>query len=290
MVSVGQTAQKGYSDVPSKSYRSNPASTPATTATTSTTATPTTPTTPTNKGMLEKVRDTVTGATAALGDKMGYYNDHTPSTPRDPNAPSLLNNAKATLGMDKPRDPNAPSILAKAKSTLGVDKSRDPNAPPLAERAKSYMSVASQKTREYSATAADRAAWTKDRVAAQTTPTHHDKALSEQVTQSLSNLPGAIREKVFGGHAAASSPSGHAANSPASPGIVDRVSGAVSSLFTAAAPKDTGEHLQHTFPAHSDDVVRPREGTSAAPPPFAGTMMLPEASSPLWSRPIDLVH
>jgi len=39
------------------------------------------------------------------------------------------------------------------------------------------------------------------------------------------------------------------------PGIVDRVSGAVTSLF-AGSPKETGEDVQHTFPAHSDNVPR----------------------------------
>jgi len=53
-----------------------------------------------NKGMLEKVKDTVVGATAVLGDKVGYYNDHTPT---DPNAPTILAKAKSTLGVDKPR-------------------------------------------------------------------------------------------------------------------------------------------------------------------------------------------
>jgi hypothetical protein len=196
--------QKGYSDVPSNSYRATSMPNPA------------------NKGMLDKVKETVAGATAVLGDKMGYYNDHAPA---DPNAPSIVDKAKSTLGMDKPRDPNAPSIVEKAKSTLGMDKPRDPNAPPLTERAKSYMAVASQKTREYSATAADRAAWTKDRVAAQTTPTHHDKALSEQVTQSLSALPAVLKERVFG------SASGPSANSSSSPSIVNRVSGAIVAAF-----------------------------------------------------------
>jgi len=176
------------------------------------------------------VKDSVVGATAVLGDKMGYYNDHNPA------------------------DPNAPSILSKAKSTLGLDKPRDPNAPPLTERAKTYVNVAGQKTREYSATAADHAAWTKDRVAAHSTPTHHDKALSEQVTQSLSSLPGAIKEKMFG-------PASPSSGTPNSPGIVDRVSGAVSSLFTSA-PKDTGAHMQHTFPAHSDHNATAAAGAS----------------------------
>jgi hypothetical protein len=264
--------QKGYSDVPSNSYRATSMPNPA------------------NKGMLDKVKETVAGATAVLGDKMGYYNDHAPADPnapsivdkakstlgmdkprdpnvpsildkakstlgvdkpRDPNAPSIVEKAKSTLGMDKPRDPNAPSIVEKAKSTLGMDKPRDPNAPPLTERAKSYMAVASQKTREYSATAADRAAWTKDRVAAQTTPTHHDKALSEQVTQSLSALPAVLKERVFG------SASGPSANSSSSPSIVNRVSGAVSSLFSSP-PKDT----QHTFPAHSDYHAAPADRSS----------------------------
>jgi hypothetical protein len=155
--------------------------------------------------------------------------------PRDPNAPSLAEKTKATLGVDKPSDPNAPSLVEKTKATLGMDKPRDPNAPPLTEKAKAYA-------REYGATAADHAAWTKDRVAAHTTPTEHDKALSEQVTQTLSTLPGAIREKVFG----PASPT-----SPSSPGVVNRVSGAVGSLFNPA-PKETAERMQHTFPAHSD--------------------------------------
>jgi hypothetical protein len=222
-----QSIQKGYSDVPRSSYRASPATVPA------------------NKGMVEKVRDSVTGAAVVLGDKMGYYND-TPAAPRDPNAPSILDRAKSTLGMDKPADPNAP---------------------PLTERARAYMSVASQKTREYGAGAADRAAWTKDRVAAHSTPTHHDKALSEQVTQTLSTLPGAIREKVFG----PASP--NSANTANSPGIVDRVSGAMSSLFSAA-PKNTAERLQHTFPAHSDYHGQPRAAaaTSSVPQNFPGKM------------------
>jgi len=50
--------------------------------------------------VFEKVKDSVAGATAVLGDKVGYYNDHNPA---DPNAPSLLSKAKSTLGVDKPR-------------------------------------------------------------------------------------------------------------------------------------------------------------------------------------------
>ena len=283
-----QSIQKGYSDIPRNSYRASP-------------------TTPANKGMLDKVKSSVTGAAVVLGDKMGYYND-TPAAPRDPNAPSILDKAKsslglykprdpnapsivdktkatlgldkptdpnaptmvekakATLGMDKPRDPTAPSILDKTKATLGMDKPRDPNAPPLTEKAKAYMSVASQKTREYGASAADRAAWTKDRVAAQTTPTHHDKALSEQVTQTLSALPGAIRAKVFGPAA----PTTNNPNSPKTPGVVDRVSGVMSSLFTTA-PKQTAERLQHTFPAHSDYQGKP--APSSVPQNFAGKIL-----------------
>ncbi|KAG0631124.1 hypothetical protein M758_1G229000 [Ceratodon purpureus] len=328
--STTESIQKGYSDIPRNSYRASP-------------------TTPANKGMLDKVKSSVTGAAVVLGDKMGYYND-TPAAPRDPNAPSILDKAKsslglykprdpnapsivdktkatlgldkptdpnaptmvekakatlgmdkpsdptapsildktkATLGMDKPRDPTAPSILDKTKATLGMDKPRDPNAPPLTEKAKAYMSVASQKTREYGASAADRAAWTKDRVAAQTTPTHHDKALSEQVTQTLSALPGAIRAKVFGPAA----PTTNNPNSPKTPGVVDRVSGVMSSLFTTA-PKQTAERLQHTFPAHSDYQGKP--APSSVPQNFADRSSaeerMPAASTPAYPPTYPMVN
>jgi hypothetical protein len=194
---------------------------------------------------------------------MGYYND-TPAAPKDPNAPSILDKAKSTFSLNKPSDPNAPSVVDKTKATLGMDKPRDPNAPPLTEKAKAYA-------REYGATAADRAAWTKDRVAAQTTPTEHDKALSEQVTQTLSTLPGAIREKVFGPASA---------TSPSSPGVVDRVSGAVGSLFNSA-PKETAERMQHTFPAHSDYLA----AGGAVPPNFPDRSSAEERMPPTSYAP-----
>ena len=183
---------------------------------------------------MDKVKESVAGAAAVVGDRMGYYSDNRP-TARDPNAPSILDKAKSTLGLNKPRDPNAPSIV----------------------------NVAGQKTREYGATAGDHAAWAKDRVATHTTPTHHDKALSEQVTQTLSALPGVIHGKVFG----RTSSSANTANSPKTPGIADRVSGAVSSLFTSA-PNSTGERLQHTFPAQSDYHGKP--AATSVPQNFAG--------------------
>ena len=133
-------------------------------------------TVPVNKGMVEKVRDSVTGATVVLGNKMGYYNDTT----------AML------------RDPNAPLILDKAKSTLEMDKPRDPNATTLTKKARAYMSVASQITKEYGVSAANRLAWMKDQVDVHSIPTHHDKAFSQQVMQTLSTLSSAIREKVFG--------------------------------------------------------------------------------------------
>lgn len=264
--SMVESTQKGYNDVSRPSATADSSSLPNRA----------------NKGILEKMTESVAGAAAVVGDKLGYYREED-LIPRDPNAPGIMQKTKMALGLDKPTDPNAPSVLTKAKSalgfdkprdpnavtllnkskaTLGLDKPRDPNAPPLTQKAKIYMNTASQKTREYSSTAADRAAFAKDRLAAHTTPTHHDKELSEQVTQTLSTLPGTFKEKILPVLGLVNG--GNKTNSPRnyqSIPIVDRVRGAASSLF-AAAPKETGEHLQHTFPAHSDfgrpNAVTPR--------------------------------
>jgi hypothetical protein len=150
------------------------------------------------EGVLGSIKDTVGGAAAAVGSKMGYYTevDRAPATPAvtDPNAPSVVDKAKASLGLDKPRDPNAPTLVEKTKASLGLDKPRDPNAPTLMEKTKATLGLG------------------------------------------------------------ASSPSS-ATPAASQPGVVDRVSAAVGSLFSGA-PKGsaTGEDLQHTFPAQSDYV------------------------------------
>jgi len=127
-------------------------------------------------GVLGQVKQTMSGAAAAVGSKMGYYSEveGTPheQVPTDPNAPTMIEKAKASLGLDKPTDPNAPTMLEKTKATLGLGPS---------------------------------------------------------------------------------SPNAAASPQPQQPGIVGRVSGAVSSLF-AGSPKETGEDVQHTFPAHSDNM------------------------------------
>ena len=149
------------------------------------------------EGVLGHVKDTVGGAAAAVGSKLGYYTEveQTPVVPApvDPNAPSVIDKAKASLGMDKPRDPNAPTLMEKTKATLGLDKPRDPNAPTLMEKTKATLGLS----------------------------------------------PSAPNSET----------------SSSQPGVIDRVSGAMSSLFTSS-PKEgtTGEKVQDTFPAHSDYV------------------------------------
>lgn len=202
----------------------------------------------------------------------------------------VKNTVVASLGLDKPRDPNAPSVLDKAKNTLGMgvgadnnktnnnNKPRDPNAPSIIDRTRGYVSSATVTAKGYSSTAADHAARTKDRVAATTAPTHHDKSLAEQVTESLSSLPGTIKDKVWGpsspskttngGFNSAGSP--QSGSSPRSPGVVSRVSGAVTSLFSSS-PKEDLHDQQHTFPAHSD-YVKPAAGTGTSTN-FAGKVI-----------------
>jgi hypothetical protein len=170
------------------------------------------------EGVLGKVKDSVGGAAAAVGSKMGYYTevDQTPvvPSPSDPNAPSVMDKAKASLGMDKPSDPNAPTLMEKTKATLGLDKPADPNAPSMVDKTKATLGM--DKPRDPNA------------------PT-----LMEKTKATLGLGP--------------SSP--NSVTSPSQPGVVDRVTGAVSSLFTSS-PKEssTGEDVQHTFPAQSDYV------------------------------------
>lgn len=144
-------------------------------------------------GVLGQVKQTVGGAAAAVGSRMGYYTEveGTPheQSPTDPNAPTLIEKTKASLGLDKPTDPNAPTLMEKTKTTLGLGP-KSPNA----------------------------------------------------------------------------------AASPQQPGIVNRVSGAVTSLF-AGSPKETGEDVQHTFPAHSDNVpgVGGEKTTTSSTPAYKTT-------------------
>jgi hypothetical protein len=96
-------------------------------------------------GVLGKVQQTVGGAAAAVGNKMGYYSEveHTPHVqpPHDPNAPTMMDKTKAALGMDKPRDPNAPTMMEKTKAAMGMDKPSDPNAPTMMEKTKAALGM-----------------------------------------------------------------------------------------------------------------------------------------------------
>jgi hypothetical protein len=96
-------------------------------------------------GLLARVQDSVGGVAAAVGSQLGYYNEvdatphEQPST--DPNAPSVLDKAKHTLGLEAPSDPNSPTVMEKAKHTLGMDKPSDPNAPTVMEKTKALLGM-----------------------------------------------------------------------------------------------------------------------------------------------------
>jgi hypothetical protein len=156
------------------------------------------PSSPTNPspGVLGQVKNTMGGAAAAVGSKVGYYTEAEDTPPSDPNAPTMMEKTKATLGLDKPSDPNAPTMMEKTKATLGLDKPSDPNAPTMMEKTKATVGLDKPST---------------------------DPVASQQ-----------------------------------QPGIVDRVSGAVSSFFTSS-PKEVGDlkDVQDTFPAHSDYKPQP---------------------------------
>ncbi|KAG0580100.1 hypothetical protein KC19_4G147000 [Ceratodon purpureus] len=184
---------------------------------------PSSPTKP-REGVLGKVKDSVGGAAAVVGSKMGYYTEveQTPvvPSPRDPNAPSVIDKAKASLGMDKPSDPNAPTLMEKTKATLGLDKPSDPNAPTLMEKTKATLGL--------------------DKPSDPNAPT-----LMEKTKATLGLGPSSPNSVT----SATSQPS-----QPSQPGVVDRVTGAVSSLFSGSPKGSTGEDVQHTFPAQSDYV------------------------------------
>jgi hypothetical protein len=78
------------------------------------------------EGVLGKVKDSFGGAAATVGSTIGYYTevDQTPVVPppQDPNASTLMEKTKASLGLDKPSDPNAPTLMEKTKASLGLAK------------------------------------------------------------------------------------------------------------------------------------------------------------------------
>lgn len=170
-------------------------------------------------GVLGQVKQTVSGAAVAVGSRMGYYTevDSTPheQIPTDPNAPTLIEKTKASLGLGKPTDPNAPTAVEKTKTALGLNQPTDPNAPTAVEKTKNALGL-NQPTDPNAPTLIE-----KTKATLGLGPSSPNTAASPQQQQQ--------------------------------PGIVNRVSGAVTSLF-AGSPKETGEDVQHTFPAHSDNV------------------------------------
>jgi len=125
--------------------------------------------------------------------------------------------------------------MEKTKAAFGMDKPTDPNAPTLVEKTKGTLGL-DKPTDPNAPTLMEKtkAAFGMDKPTDPNAPT-----MMEKTKASLGFGP--------------SSP--NAAASQQQPGIVNRVSGAVSSLFNGS-PKETGEDVQHTFPAHSDDVPK----------------------------------
>ena len=294
---VSNSRPAGRYDSASPNYTQNSSQSPATTPKGTLTS------------MKDSVVGSAAAAATVVGSKLGYYREEEDGVPgvmgegahnnnrvyrRSMTSPDaggktytqqatdtfagVKNTVVSSLGLDKPRDPNAPSVLDKAKNTLGLgadnnktisNKPRDPNAPSIVDKTRGYVSSATVTAKGYSATAADHAARTKDRVAATTAPTHHDKSLAEQVTESLSSLPGTIKDKVWGPASPSkttnqgfNSGSPQSGTSPRSPGVMSRVSGAVTSLFSSS-PKEDLHDQQHTFPAHSD-YVKPAAGAESS--------------------------
>ncbi|KAL2650242.1 hypothetical protein R1flu_018370 [Riccia fluitans] len=145
--------------------------------------------------------------------------------------------------------------------------------------------------------AADTVYQAKDSAVSTFSPTKHDKELSQTVTESISNLPTLLTEKLgFGNKSAPATPSGTtiseskndfkgpaeldvpvsanpenlspAANTPesaASPGIVNRVSGVVSSFFGGNKKTSAGGGGEEYSPASSLSGDARRDITDTTP-------------------------
>ncbi|KAG6549113.1 hypothetical protein Mapa_009339 [Marchantia paleacea] len=196
------------------------------------------------KPLTEKLTETGVGLKETVASKLGYEGSAT-QTPGE----QMTGNAADS----------AISAKNAAASKLGqADQALSSDATPVSQKAADTMYKA------------------KDTTVSTMTPNEHDKALSEIVTESISNLPTLLSEKLGLGSSATSpstnpsttsrsfqgvpplpvsdSPSSNinpAADTPdsaASPGIMNRVTGVVSSLFGGGAKKLTagGEEVSPT--------------------------------------------
>ncbi|KAL3701938.1 hypothetical protein R1sor_019960 [Riccia sorocarpa] len=215
------------------------------------------------KPVTEKVTETGGGLLETLANKLGYQGSATRSPTEE------------ATGDVKGRALEAKDIAAENLKQADVAASSD--STPVSQKA------------------ADTAYRAKDATVSTLSPTEHDKALSQTVTESISNLPTLLTEKLgFGGNkSATSSPSGTtgtkdfrgaseldvpvsdsthnlspAANTPESPasgGIYDRVSGVVSSIFGGNKRTSATGAGEEYSPASSPSGEANREITDTTP-------------------------